>query len=162
MVISADEVYKELITLPHVIDLLVHSFSNDILENESINLKALSTIVFKDKYKLEILNNITHPLIMKEIKNKILSSSSDYIILDVPLPIQEFIDMCDIIITVVSPITTRIERIMNRNNFSYEEALARINNQLSDEEYKKIADFVICNNGDLNELKEKIDEIKIL
>jgi len=159
LVISADEVYKELITLPHAIDLIANRFDESILENKKINLTALSNIVFNDKNKLDILNSITHPLIMEEIKKEILASSSNYIILDVPLPIQEFIDICDVIITVISPISTRIERIMNRSKLSYDEALARINNQLSDEEYKKIADFVICNDNNLEQLKEKINEL---
>ena len=52
----------------------------------------------------------------------------------------------------------QIKRIQKRDNCSKEEALSRINSQISQEDKVKYADYVLDNSGDLEELKEKTKE----
>lgn len=149
VIIDADNIAKNITKERNVIDRIVEAFGNDLLTSEKlIDYKMLSNIVFNDKEKLEILNNITHPVVMEQIKEKInyfTNENYKLIVLDVPLPIKEFIDICDYILTVVSNYETRIQRVMKRSNLTKEEVILRINNQLTDEQYKNIADFTIHN-----------------
>ena len=53
----------------------------------------------------------------------------------------------------------RLQRLMNRNGYSLEHALERINSQISQEEKRNIADFIIENNNDILELELQINKI---
>jgi dephospho-CoA kinase len=57
---------------------------------------------------------------------------------------------------VIASEKTRINRIMKRSGLTYEEAKKRIESQMSDDEYKSIADLVVYNDGTLKELEEKV------
>ena len=67
----------------------------------------------------------------------------------------EMEDMFDYIIVVASPAETRIIRSINSKKIDRSEVIRRINSQLPEEKKKKLADFVIENNGSMEELKSK-------
>ncbi len=68
---------------------------------------------------------------------------------------------CDVVISVVVDVETRIARTIERDSLSREEILARINNQISDEERIAKSDFIIDNNGDLAHLKNEVEQMFI-
>ena len=70
-----------------------------------------------------------------------------------------FEDMFDKIIYVFADEDLRIQRIMERNGFSCEEALKRVSSQIPDSEKTGLCDFVVNNNSDISELKAQIDEV---
>ena len=67
--------------------------------------------------------------------------------------------MCDHVILVTAPVELRIERVMKRDGSTREDVVRRINSQMSDEEKARLADFVVDNSGDTDELCRKLDEI---
>ena len=65
---------------------------------------------------------------------------------------------CDVVISVLMNKEKRIQRIMARDGFTEEQVMARINNQISDEERIQKSDFIIDNNDDLAHLKNEVEK----
>ena len=147
-------------------DILAGSFAvrkmfadDDILTNGQIDRKKLGAIVFKDKEKMKLLELILHPQIVTELL-KIFQGKEDIIFVSVPQLFEaNFEKLFDKIIFVTADKDIRLERLMKRNNLSEEDALLRINAQIPDSEKIQKCDYVIENNGNLEELKNKINEM---
>ncbi len=143
-------------------DELVEYFGKEIVSSSGeLNRKKLAAIAFSDKVKLHALNCITHKYIADKIRDtvEILKNSEkwDIIIIDAPIPIEKgFLDLTDEVWVVASERETRIKRAMERSGFTYEDAAGRISSQPRDEEYIKVADEVLYNNGSLKELEQAI------
>ena len=146
-------------------DEIVGYFGEDILDkNGEITRKKLGQIVFLDKEKLKVLNKCTHKHIYNEVIKNIdeckKKGAFDRIIIDAPLLIEGGLtDLCDTVWVVYCDEDTRAERIVLRDNILPELAKRRIQSQKSFEEYKKVADVIIDNSGDLDSLKKQIDNI---
>lgn len=127
----------------------------------AMNRKYMSDIVFHDRMKLDLLSSIVHKHVFFEMEKKIeeeTSKNTKCLILDVPIPVQRFVDMSDQVWVVTCDTATRISRLLDRG-LSYEEAQRRIAMQLSDEEYSDLADFVIDNSGSLEQTYARVDEL---
>ena len=143
----ADTEAKKIMTFPETIDQIASAFGNEIIRNNQIDIKALSSIVFNDPKKLQILNSIIHPLVKKHFDDWV-NKNKEY-----PFVIKEAAILfesgswkyCDKIITITASEETRIKRVMQRDHSSREEVLARIKNQWSDAEKISKSDFVIEN-----------------
>ncbi len=148
-------------------DEVVNYFGNEIVgtdNDKNIDRKILGQIVFNDKQKLQILNNITHKHIIKKIKGLIIERKrlnyDDYIIIDAALLVEANLhEICDIVIVVVSDLEKRIGRIIKRDNITKENALKKIQSQKTNEQLIKYGNFVIENNSDLTTLYEQIEKI---
>lgn len=162
VIIDADTISKEVV-MPgeKALEELTHVFGGDILdEYGKLQRKKLADIVFSDRKRLDILNGIVHKYVAQRIKDNVkeqLIRKEKVIVVDAPIPVKEgFIDVCDKIWTIAADKELRIKRIMARNSMTYDEAVARINSQLDEQEYIKIADTVIDNNYDQAHLEDKI------
>lgn len=167
-VIDADKISREVVNKgSKAYNEIVISFGPDVLdENDDINRKKLAEIVFNNEEGLKKLENITHKYIIEEIYKKISEikseGSSDIIVLDVPIPVKHgFLDLVDRVWVVTANKELRIERIMARSGDTYEEVLARIDSQLKDEEYLKIADDVLINDNGIEELEKNVAKLYI-
>ena len=142
---------------------VVAAFGDGILRpDKTIDRKALAEIVFKEGEKLSLLNGIVHPAVFDAMEEQIQSAKTDLVCLDVPLLFScDFPIACDKTLAVLAPKELRIKRVINRDNCTEEQALARMNHQLSDEEFKKRADLVVLNDGDEESLFQKVKEIYV-
>ena len=162
VIIDADLICRQIVEPGEAaLEELTEEFGKDILDDwGQLKRKMLAEVVFKDKNKLEILNNIMHKYVAQRIKGDIkeqLFKKTKVIVIDAPIPIKNgFLDLCDQVWTVSAAMDVRIARIMKRNGMTYEEAISRIKSQIPDEEYIKIADVVIYNDKDIFHLKEEI------
>mgnify|MGYP000115306143 CR=1 FL=1 len=166
-IVDADKTAREVIIKgqPAMAE-IVSCFGPGVLDEEGeLNRKKLSEIVFTDSKKMDALNSITHKYISDRVKdklNKLEEDKAEIVVLDAPLPVEHgFLDMVDEVWVVVANKDIRIKRIMERNNITYEEALARIKMQKGDEEYIKLADEVINNDGSVEELEKAIAKLYI-
>lgn len=160
-IIDADKISKQALTDPIIIEKIKSFFGKAIFDsNNLLNKEQLSTLVFSSEKKLLELNNIIHPYVMKKIAENIieLSKENQYILLDVPLPNSEFINLSDKIIVVVANEDLRIKRASERLNISEENVKKRISKQMPIENYIKLADYIIKNNGTLENLKNNVNE----
>lgn len=163
-VIARDVVKPETDTLKR----LVKKFGEDILNIDgTLNRKKLSNIVFNDRESLKQLNLIIHPAIKNAIMNKLneyKKSKEKYCVVDAALLIEaNFIDIVDCVILVYVNRKTQVERLMNRDKISMEEAERKIDSQMSLDEKMKYADYLVDNNHDVEntrlQLKSIIKEI---
>ncbi|MDO4562618.1 MAG: dephospho-CoA kinase [Clostridia bacterium] len=126
----------------------------------TLNRRALGKIVFSDEKELHILNMITHYRIREAIETAVRESCSNFVVIDAALLVEAKLDtLCTFVIAVVSPRAMRLQRIMERDHIPYDDALARINSQKHDCEYAAQSDFVIINNGGVEELNRRVIEI---
>ena len=65
----------------------------------------------------------------------------------------------DKLIVVYAPLETRVNRVSNRDKVEIEEVMARVRNQLPEDEKLKLADMVITNDGDLQHLEQQVKQI---
>jgi len=161
-VIDADKISRR-IMLPgeSAYNKVVAEFGSGILlQDGTINRRALGDIVFSDREKLEKLNSITHSQIYEEIKRGINMSEAEVVCVEIPLL---FTTKCpvefDMKIAVIASPETRIKRTMERDNVTLEQVEARMEKQLSDEELKVLADCVIENDGDIELLRKQVEAI---
>lgn len=143
---------------------VVKAFGTDILETDgNINRKALGNIIFSDEDKRELLEDITHPKIIKEIENQIeicCKEGVELIIIDAPLLIEaDMQDMVDRVWLVTVPENIQIERLMKRDNCTAEGAMARIKAQMPFEEKEKYANVVICNDRTKEDLEQYLKDL---
>ncbi|AFS78005.1 dephospho-CoA kinase CoaE [Gottschalkia acidurici 9a] len=166
-IIDADKIAREIVEVGSpAYKKILDYFGESILNNdETINRVYLGQKIFNSQTLRAKVNDITHPYIIEKISKEIgLYSSEDIIFLDVPL-LLETIDkfeakgICiDKLWIVYCDEKTEIERLMIRNNLSYEEAVKRVSAQMSIEEKKELADTIIDNTKDMETLIENIEK----
>ena len=154
-VINADELYHGIYD------------KNEALRNKikkefgTLDRNKIKKIVFNDSKKLKKLNEITHPIIIKEIKNKIKeikrNNEDSNIALDVPLLIEaKMQDMVDKIIVVKCNKKIQLERLLKKGKHTRKEIENIINSQMPIEEKIKYADFVVDNSKSIEESRRQI------
>ncbi|MGP1715871.1 MAG: dephospho-CoA kinase [Methylophilus sp.] len=119
----------------------------------------LRELVFADPDALDQLNQIMHPAIRAEAARQIAQhSASAYVILAIPLLVESRADwtMIDHVLLVDCSEETQLARVMQRNAFSEAMAQAIIAAQSSRQERLAIADSVIENDQNLQDLHEKV------
>lgn len=161
-IIDADEIAKGLLKNGYkAYNEIIDFFGSEILdENYEIDRKKLAGIVFNDKSKLTVLNEIMHTQVYIKIKDIINQLKQEdfkgIVILDVPIPNEEFKKISDEIWVVDSDDETRISRVVKRMGITREEAVKRMNAQLKREDYLRLADKVIRNKGTEEALKSLV------
>lgn len=141
-------------------DELVKLLGKDIIVDNKIDKTKVSSIVFGDKSKLEKLNKLIHPIIFDKTNKEIELSIENIVFVDVPLLFEVGFDkLTNYNIVVSIDLEKQIERLINRNNFSREEALARINAQMPQAQKIDLADYEVSNNGSREDLYEQVDKV---
>lgn len=135
---------------------ITEAFGEEVItELGELNRKKLGSIVFGDPEKLKILNKITHKYIFEEMHRRIEEATAPVVVLDVPLLFQcDFPIKCDLTVAVVADKEVRIRRIMQRDGIDRSAALLRMEKQLIDSDYKRLADVCFENNGDVDKIRE--------
>lgn len=162
-IIGADEIgHKLLLKDGKAYQKVIDTFGTEILdENKNIVRARLGKIVFGDKNQLQKLNGISHPLILETVKEQIEGCKQqghyEWVIIDAALLIEiGLIKLTDKVIGVYTEDEVRMKRIMERENFTREEALQRINSQKKWEEFEKVSDIVIDNSSSCEHTKEQV------
>ncbi len=142
----------------------VERFGNEILTNDGdIDRKALASIVFKSEELVKVLNEIIHPEVIDITRNYIdiyRKNGEKTVVIDAPLLIEAGMHkLCDELWVVYTSPEVQLQRAMKRDNATREQIEERIKNQSSLEEKKKLADRLISNDGTLEELYDRVDEL---
>lgn len=162
-VVDADIVSRQIFEDEELLETVFKKFGPSVKNKDgSLNRKALGDIVFNEDNKLVELNNITHPKIKEKIFNQIedvRKQDKSIVILDAALLVEGgYLDDVDLLLIVTCDENVQIERIRLRDNCTTEDALSRINSQMSQTEKAKYADYIIDNSGTLEDLKKKAYE----
>ena len=144
---------------------IVENFGTEILsEDGTIDREKLGAIVFRDKEKLEKLNGIVHPLVFEEWERQIADiekkNPNAIVISDIPLLIEVGkVDEVDLVVLVYISQEEQIRRLMERDGCNREDALVRIDSQMSIDEKLWYSAFVVDNGSLLEETVEQVDDI---
>lgn len=151
MVLENDEVKKQ----------LVNKFGKSILKDNEVNRVTLGKLVFENNENLKELNNIIHPQIRKNISEQIqVHKNEKLVFVDVPLLFEaKFDDLVEKIIVISLDEKIQLERLMNRNSLSKEEALQRIKSQIPVREKEKLGDYVVDNSFTQENTYKQVDRI---
>ena len=157
-VIDADKISKEI--LPLYVEEVRALFGENVIVDGSIDRKALGEIIFNDKNEREKLNALMRPLIREEIfrRSELLEVKQKPYIIDIPLYYESEGYDCKLVVVVYAPVEVQRKRLMVRENFTKEEAQKRIDAQISIEEKKILADFLINNSFDMKFLESEIEK----
>jgi len=114
-----------------------------------LNRAYIASVVFHDKKKLGALNAIVHPAVFEDGERwHAMQAGVPFTLKEAALLFESGGNkLLDQIITVSAPEDLRIQRVMERDGVSKEAVLARMKNQMSDDEKSRLADFVILNDG---------------
>lgn len=137
---------------------LASVFGEDILNaDDTLNRKKLAEKAFSSKEKTDLLNETLLPYIRKLIDSEI---KSDKVLLDAPTLFESGADSdCDFTVAVLADSKIRLKRIMNRDNIDEAAALLRMSAGKDDAFYIDKADYILYNNGEIDELKSDFGRI---
>ena len=131
-------------------------------ENGEMNRRYMGDLVFNHPEKRLELNAIIHPIvrdIMEEEKQEYLKQGYN-VIMDIPLLFEnELENTVDEVWVVYTSESIQMDRLMQRNNLSLEDAKARVYSQISIDKKSRMADHVIDNVGDKLELKQNLERL---
>jgi len=143
---------------------IVSHFGPEILqEDEQIDRKKLGDIIFKTPSERHFLNRVTHPPIYYQTLRALASHVIRHpplIIIDAPLLIETPLRRITrtIIVVYVDP-ETQLQRLVNRDGITRQEALLRIQSQMPLEEKRRMANHVIDNSDTIAETEEQIVQL---
>lgn len=121
-------------------------------KNGKPNKTYIASKIFGNKSLLESMNKIVHPAVQTDVErwyeNIKSKNIATYVLKEAALLVEnKSYKHLDALIVVTCPENIRIKRVMERDNISEDAVLARISNQLSEEEKVRVADFIIKNDG---------------
>lgn len=121
------------------------------LPNGELDKKQFATLLFQDKNSIEEVNQIVHPIVVKDFKNWCTEQRTPLLFFESAILFEAKLEnLFDYIISISTDMETRIERVMTRDRTSREKVIERINYQMPDAIKSSRSDFVIHNNdGDM-------------
>lgn len=156
----ADEKAKIILELPETLKAIKLVFGPEVFEDEKLNKKKLSALVFNNPKMLKLLNQIVHPAVKLDFENWLNANKEHPIVVKEAAILFEsgsYKD-CDAIITVVAPLNSRIQRVIQRDKTDIDSVMTRINNQWTDEMRILKSNYVI-ENEDINKACAQTENI---
>lgn len=121
-------------------------FGPDSYLNGTLNRSYISSLVFKDRSKLEALNALVHPATIRYGMEWMSKQTTPYAIKEAALIFESGTqNELDYVIGVYAPQALRIHRVMQRDNVTREQVLQRMANQIDESVKMKLCDFVVVN-----------------
>ena len=168
-VVDADQVARDVVlsgTPTH--QKLVQEFGDSILDSRGdIDRAALAALVFGKPDRLQLLNSITHPAIFSEMVKRVTSYADGLgggkvpaAVLDAALIVDTGVSgVFDVLVVVTADEDARVKRLVESRKMIEDEARSRIASQVPDPKRVKMADIVIENNGTLEDLHSRVQEL---
>lgn len=150
LVYDADTRAKSLmVSDPHLIASIKSIFGETIyLVNGQLDRINLANQIFKDQEKLRLMNSLVHPVVAKDFEKWIIiHEKNTYLLKEAALLVESAsYKSLDYLITVTTPVETRISRVLSRDAHRTRENVEDIiSKQLSEDEKIAKSQFVITN-----------------
>lgn len=164
-VIDADQVSRDVVAPGQpALAQIVERFGEEYLRSDgTLNREKLGAHIFSDDEARKALNGIVHPAVFVESMQRMqraLQSGSWPVFYDAALLVDnDSHGLFDGLVVIDVNRETQIERVMERNELSYDEAASRIDAQASREDRCAVADFIIDNNGPQEALDAQVEEL---
>jgi dephospho-CoA kinase len=141
-------------------DEVVATFGQEIISSGDIDRKALAAIIFSNPELKRKLESIIHPLVQKLFAQAVAQADPDVpLIYEIPLLVEtNTAEKFDYVITVEADEELRISRLLARGMF-ISDIKARLANQVPSSARTEIADAVITNDGDDDQLLRQVENL---
>ena len=163
VIIDADAIVRELQAPGQpLLEVLAERFGSNIIDsNGALDRAQLASIAFSDPDALRDLNKIVHPAVATEMDRRLQEqrTTDNVVILDIPLLVENpRKGLCGVIVVDIDP-ELAVQRLVEFRSMAEDDARSRIAKQASREERRAIADIVIDNSGDLENLENQVDVV---
>jgi dephospho-CoA kinase len=161
-VIYADELAKEIMENDESLKKKIKKiFGEKSYIGGKLNRKFIADIIFSSDEKRKLLESIVHPAVIKRILSDLKKIADEgkynFVIVEAALIFESSFDKeLDYVLVVDADDEIKIKRIMERDKCSKEEVLKRMRAQLDSKIKRELADMVIINDGDIDELRKKV------
>ncbi|AFZ01186.1 dephospho-CoA kinase [Calothrix sp. PCC 6303] len=134
--------------------------SEILLPNDNLDREKLGEIIFKNKLERQWLESKIHPYVRERFNQEIQKSPQETLVLVIPLLFEAKITNLVTEIWVVScSESQQLQRLINRNKLTPEQAQARISSQMPLTEKIALADVVLDNSQTLEVLLQQVDQV---
>ena len=160
--IDCDKVSHSIDEIDEYVLQIKNTFGDDVITDGKINRKKLAEVAFASKENLKKLEDISHPIILKqiEIETEKALEKGMICVYDAPTLFQSGLDKkCDITIGVLADKEQRIERAIIRGGLSEKEIIARVLMQPDNDYYIKNCTYVVENNGTYEDLVIEVNKL---
>lgn len=164
-VLDADTLARELSdSNVGIIKAIKEEFGEEMYDEAGrLRRKALAQIVFNDRKKLEKLNGIIHPRVIRAVEREIeqrQAQGEKIVVIDAALHYEiKWNESMDLMVVVNAPLEARLVRVQQRDGVDEASVRRRMENQLPMEEKVRRADYVIQNDGDLHQLSTAVSKL---
>ncbi|WP_459612100.1 dephospho-CoA kinase [Corynebacterium urogenitale] len=161
-VVDADKIAREIVEPgePALAE-LAEAFEGVVLEDGTLNRQELARQAFATPEATQKLNSITHPRIRErtnELFREAEAEGEEVLVYDMPLLIENGeADRVDHVLVVDAPDEVRVQRLVEYRNLDEGDARARIRAQIDRETRLAVADTVLDNSGDIEDLLEQVE-----
>lgn len=157
-IIQADEVARQLQEPGQEgFNKLVDAFGTTILDAAGmIDRRSLAGLIFDSRSARETVNAMIHPLTWNQIREQVQASLADLIVVEAAILDPAAADIYDELWYVFTDKELRINRLARTRGYTRERSLTIMAAQATDEEFRQAADWVIDNNGSIEELKKQL------
>jgi dephospho-CoA kinase len=144
-------------------DAVVAAFGPDLVAtNGHLDRTKLASLVFADEQARRRLESIVHPEVARLFAKEAARyrDTDTILVYVVPLLAENYLqDMFDIVVVVTAARAARVTRLATARDMNAEAISGRMDAQLSDEERERVAHVVIPNDGSVEELQGKVDDL---
>ena len=138
-------------------------FGKQVIKNDkTIDRRLVSDVVFSHPDMLEKLNHIIHPAVKEYIRRQLALKKEEgqrICVVEAALLLEDhYEEFCDTVWYIHTDSEIRIRRLMESRGYSRDKSLGIIRNQVSDQVFRENTDYVIENNGDLEDTRRQIRE----
>jgi dephospho-CoA kinase len=125
---------------------MIQHFGSNAYEDGKLNRSYISSLVFNNKEKLDLLNSIVHPATIRNSEDWMKQQSSSYVLKEAALIFESGSQQgLDYVIGVSAPAPLRIHRAMKRDGISRAEVTARMTRQIQETIKMRLCNFIIVN-----------------
>jgi dephospho-CoA kinase len=142
---------------------LVDEFGSDVLDaSGALDRAEMARRAFADPDARRRLESVVHPEVARLFAEEVAArrESDEIVVYSVPLLVErKLADAFDVVVTVSAPLDARVARVAASGRMTEEDARARASTQASDDEREAVADLVVSNAGDLDDLRGRVDRL---
>ena len=157
---DADSRAKELMSTSEALrSALIENFGAETFNAEGLNRQYLAGRVFSDAEQLRLLNSLVHPAVIADFEAWAEAQEGNYVVFESAILFEAGLESrVDVVVAVMAPESLRVERVMARDGHTREQVMARIKNQMSDDERSDRAKYSIVN-IDVEDLEEDVEQL---
>lgn len=162
-VVSADELSRVVVAPgSEGLRLVVERFGTEIVGDDGgLDRRKMAAVVFRDPERRRELEAILHPRIrdrFEQVLDALEKAGHEVAVYEVPLLFERNLQgEMKAVILVTAPMDVRVARVRSRDDVTETEVRARIAAQMDEDQKRRRADYIIENNGSLDELRREVE-----